>query len=102
MFTVLMAPPAEGSNPIMQFLPLILIFVVFYFFMIRPQMKRAKEQKKFRENLAKGDKVVTIGGIHARIIEVKETTLLVEAEEGNAKFKIEKAAVNPVFEEPRK
>lgn len=77
----------------MQFLPLILIMVVFYFFMIRPQMKKAKDQKKFREGIKKGDKIVTIGGIHGRIVEVQETTFIIEVEGGN-KLKIEKSAVS--------
>lgn len=74
----MMQPEGQGANPLMSFLPLILIVVVFYFFMIRPQMKRQKEIRKFRESLAKGDKVVTTGGIYGRIIEVKETTIILE------------------------
>ena len=58
----------EGGSTILMF---VLMFVVFYLFMIRPQMKKTKEEKKFREELKKGDKVVTIGGIHANIAEVK-------------------------------
>ena len=63
---LLFMPPAEGqeSSGWMSFLPLIAIVVVFYFFFIRPQMKKSKEQKKFREALKKGDKIITIGGIH--------------------------------------
>jgi preprotein translocase subunit YajC len=68
----------EGGNPLMSFLPLILIVVVFYFFMIRPQMKRQKETRKFRESLAKGDKVVTTGGIYGKISEIKETVIHLE------------------------
>ncbi len=83
----------KTSNPIMQFLPLILIMVVFYFFMIRPQMKKAKDQKKFRENIKKGDKIITIGGIHGKIIDVQDTTFLIEVEGGN-RLKIEKSAVS--------
>ena len=59
---------------------IILIFVVFWLFFIRPQNKRAKEQQKFRENLQKGDKVVTIGGIHGRVEEVREHTVLVSVD----------------------
>ena len=73
-----MQPEGQDANPLMSFLPLLLIVVVFYFFMIRPQMKRQKEVRKFRESLAKGDKVVTTGGIYGRIVEVKETTILLE------------------------
>ena len=76
---ILMAQPAGGeANPLMSMLPLLLIVVVFYFFMIRPQMKRQKEVRKFRESLAKGDKVVTTGGIYGKIVEVKETTIILE------------------------
>lgn len=70
-----------------------LMFVVFYLFMIRPQMKKAKEEKQFRAALKKGDRVVTIGGIHGKVLDVKESTLLVEVGEGT-KLKIEKAAVS--------
>ena len=63
-----------------QFIPLILIIVVFYFFMIRPQLKKSKDQKKFREAIAKGDKIVTIGGIHGKIIELQDTTFIIEVE----------------------
>ena len=62
----------------MSFLPLVLIIVVFYFFMIRPQVKRQKETRKFREALKKGDKVVTTGGIYGKIAEVKETVIILE------------------------
>lgn len=80
MNIILMMQPQEGaeSNPLMSFLPLLLIVVVFYFFMIRPQMKRQKETRKFRESLAKGDHVVTTGGIYGKIVEVKETVIILE------------------------
>ena len=79
MNIILMAQP-EGSeaNPLMSMLPLLLIVVVFYFFMIRPQMKRQKEVRQFRESLAKGDKVVTTGGVYGKIVEVKETVIILE------------------------
>lgn len=80
----------EGGSTILMF---VLMFVVFYLFMIRPQMKKTKEEKKFREELKKGDKVVTIGGIHAKIVEVKETTLIIDTGEGQ-RLKIEKAAIS--------
>jgi preprotein translocase subunit YajC len=71
-------PQGQEANPFMSMLPLLLIIVVFYFFMIRPQMKRQKEVRKFRESLAKGDKVVTTGGIYGKIVEVKETVIILE------------------------
>lgn len=69
------------------------ILGVFYFFMIRPQMKKQKELKKFRENLAPGDKIVTIGGIHGKILEVNEDNLLISCE-GSSKLRIEKSAIS--------
>lgn len=77
-----------GTNLIM----LVLIIVIFYFFMIRPQMKKQKELKKFREALAVGDKIVTIGGIHGKILAVDESTLLIATESG--KIRIDKSAVS--------
>src|SRR6218665_1369313 len=93
---ILMSPPAGegGGNPMMQFLPLIAIVVVFYFFMIRPQMKKAKDQKKYIEALKKGDKILTIGGIYGKIVEVREdATIIMEVEDGT-KMKISKNAVS--------
>lgn len=77
----------------MQLVMLLLILGVFYFFMIRPQMKKQKELKKFRENLAVGDKVVTIGGIHGKVLEMTETNVLLACE-GSAKIRVEKSAVS--------
>jgi len=76
-----------------QLLMILLIIVIFYFFMIRPQMKKAKQEKLFKESLLKGDKVVTIGGVHGRIVEVGETTFMIEVD-SNVKLKIEKTAVS--------
>jgi preprotein translocase subunit YajC len=75
-----------------QLIPLVLILVVFYFFMIRPQMKKQKELKKFRENLTVGDKVLTIGGIHGKILEITDTTILLNSE--GSKIRVEKSAVS--------
>ncbi|WP_319503184.1 preprotein translocase subunit YajC [uncultured Draconibacterium sp.] len=77
---LLMMQPQEGAeaNPLMSFLPLLLIIVVFYFFMIRPQMKRQKETRKFRESLQKGDKVVTTGGIYGKVVKIEETVIQLE------------------------
>ncbi|HET8827982.1 MAG TPA: preprotein translocase subunit YajC [Pelobium sp.] len=86
---VLLQIPSE----IMNFLPMILIVVVFYFFMIRPQMKKAKDHKKFIAELKKGDKIVTTAGIHGRIADMNETTILVETE-GGGKIRFDKAAVS--------
>ncbi|MEQ8624648.1 MAG: preprotein translocase subunit YajC [Vicingaceae bacterium] len=92
----LMAPSGGEGGGIMSFLPLILIIIVFYFFMIRPQLKKQKEQKKFRESLAKGDKVVTIGGIHGKILEVRDNTIIIDAGQ-DQRLTIEKSAVSSDF-----
>ncbi len=90
---ILMAPPAEGSGGgIVAFLPLILIVLVFYLFFIRPQMKKQKDLNKFRENIKKGDRVITIGGIHGKILEIQDKTFIIEVE-GLNRLKIEKSAV---------
>ncbi|MBC9811887.1 preprotein translocase subunit YajC [Crocinitomicaceae bacterium CZZ-1] len=74
-----------------QLIMILLMVGVFYFFMIRPQMKKQKELKKFRENLSQGDKVVTIGGIHGKILEVSDTTVLISSE--GTKLRFEKSAI---------
>ncbi len=88
----LMASGGEGGgmNQLILFIPILL---VFYFFMIRPQMKKAKNQKKFRAEIGKGDKVVTIGGLHGKIIEVEETTFIVELYD-KTNVRIEQSAVS--------
>jgi preprotein translocase subunit YajC len=75
-----------------QFVMLGLIVIIFYFFMIRPQMKKQKEQKNFRESLKVGDKVVTIGGVHGKVLEVNETNVLLSVD--NGKLRIEKSAIS--------
>jgi preprotein translocase subunit YajC len=70
-----------------------LMFVVFYLFIIRPQSKKAKDDQKFREELKKGDRVVTIGGIHGKVAEVKDTTIMLDVGEGK-RLKIEKSAIS--------
>lgn len=86
-----MQPDGEKGGGYSSLIFLLLIIVVFYLFFIRPQMKKTKEQKKFREGLKKGDKVITIGGIHGKIIEVGNTTFIIEAE--GTRLKVEKTAV---------
>ncbi|MEN8224030.1 MAG: preprotein translocase subunit YajC [Bacteroidota bacterium] len=91
--TLMMGNPEGGEgNSLMNFLPLILIVLVFYLFFIRPQMKKSKDQRKFREGLKKGEKVVSIGGIHGKIIEVSEKTVVLDV--GNQqKLTFEKSAL---------
>ncbi len=96
MYILLQAAPAAGGgglSGLTSFLPLILIVVVFYFFMIRPQMKKQKEAKRFMAEIKKGDKIVTIGGIHGKIADIQDTTFIIEVE-GGVKLRISKTAVS--------
>ena len=80
-------------DQIQNFLPMILIIVVFYFFMIRPQMKKAKDHKKYVEELKKGDKVITTSGIHGKIVDVNDTTFVVDVDSGT-KIRFEKSSIS--------
>jgi preprotein translocase subunit YajC len=95
-FILLMGQPAGGasgqSNALVTFLPLLLVFVVFYFFMIRPQMKKQKEMTNYRNSLKKGDKVITTGGIYGKIWEVKDNHVMLEVG-GDLKLKVDKSAL---------
>jgi len=77
---------------IQQFLPFILMFVVIYFFMIRPQQKRMKLEKQFEADLKVGDKIVTKSGLHGKIAELAETTIIIETMSG--KLKMERSAIS--------
>jgi len=88
-----MAPPqGSDANPLVSFLPLLLIILVFYFFMIRPQMKKQKDLRNYRENLKKGDKIITTGGIYGRIADIKENQIIMEVED-KIRIRIDKSAV---------
>ncbi len=78
-----MAAPAQGQgDPLMSFLPLIFIFIVFYFLLIRPQSKKAKEHRQMVEALSKGDEVVTNGGLLGKITRVGDSFVDLEVAEG--------------------
>jgi len=88
-----MAPQSgEQSNPISSLIPLLAVVFIFYFLMIRPQMKKQKEVRKFRESLAKGDKVLTVGGIYGRIVETQDTTVILEIADG-VRIKVDKSGL---------
>ena len=95
-YLFLMGQPAGAgapqSNPLITFLPLILVFVVFYFFMIRPQMKKQKEMNNFRSSLKRGDKVITTGGIYGKVYEVKDNYIIMEAG-GDIRLKVDMNAL---------
>lgn len=73
---------------------MIALILIFWLFFIRPQNKKAKEQRKFRDELQKGDKVVTIGGLHGKVNEVKERTVVIVVD-GDVKMEFEKSAIVP-------
>jgi preprotein translocase subunit YajC len=94
-FLLLLPQPAGAagqSNALVTFLPLLLVFVVFYFFMIRPQMTKQKEMANYRSSLKKGDKVVTTGGIYGRVYEVKDNHVMLEVG-GDIRLKVDKSAL---------
>ena len=87
------ATAPQGPSTIQSFIPMILIFVVFYFLLIRPQQKKAKQQQEFLTNLKKGMDVVTSGGIHGRITGITETIVTLEIAE-KVRIKINRSAVS--------
>ncbi len=86
------APAAGGMSNYSGILMMVLIFVVFYFFMIRPQSKRQKEIKKQREAMKSGDSVVTSGGMYGKVKDIKETTVIIEIAD-NVRIKVDKNSV---------
>ncbi len=100
-FILLMAPANQGQqgggNAFMAFLPFLLIIVIMYFLMIRPQAKRQKEKQKMLEALKKGDHVVTMGGIHGKVVGFTDDnkTVILKVDD-NVKIKIERSAISSV------
>ena len=90
------AAPAAAPNPLMSFLPLIILFGIFYFMLIRPQMKRAKEQRSMIAALAKGDEVLTTGGLLGRIEDIAEQFVVLEVASG-VTVKMQKQAISAVL-----
>jgi len=94
-----MAPPqggdAGGGSLISTLIMFGAIFAIFYFMIIRPQQKRAKEREKLLSNIEKGDKIITSGGVHATIVGIEEKTVLIEIAP-NVKIKIERSAIGSV------
>lgn len=87
------APATQGKpNMLTSLLPLLLVFVVFYFFMIRPQMKKQKELTNFRSAISKGDKVITTGGIYGKVLDVTDNIVTIEIA-NDVKVRVDKNAV---------
>lgn len=91
-------PAAPQGGGWSMWVMLILIFVVMWFFMIRPQRKQQKELEKFRNSLKRGDKVVTIGGIYGTVDEIKERTVLIKVD-GDTKLKVDRNSLVKDFSE---
>jgi len=96
-FSLLMGAPAggEGGNPIMSFLPLVAIIAIFYFLILRPQKRKQKETQNMLSAIKKGDRVVTIGGIHGVIQSVKDGTVIIKVDE-NVKLEFNRGAIASV------
>ncbi|HMR18437.1 MAG TPA: preprotein translocase subunit YajC [Sphingobacterium sp.] len=92
MISTFLLQAGSSGGMLGGFLPMILIIVVFYFFMIRPQMKKQKDHKKYIEELDVNAKVVTTAGIHGRIVEVSDTTFLIDVGSG-VKMRFDKSAI---------
>ena len=99
MFTILQAAAGQQGGGWSMWIMLALIFVVMWFFMIRPQKKQQKELENFRNSLQKGDKVVTIGGIFGTVAEIKEDSVLIEVDNG-VKIRVSKQALVKDFSDP--
>ncbi|MGY8916963.1 MAG: preprotein translocase subunit YajC [Flavobacteriales bacterium] len=93
IFNILLQADAAGESDFSFIILLGGMFLIMYFFMIRPQMKRQKEAKSFRSEISKGDKVVTIGGVHGKVVSVSDLTIVLELESG--KVRVDKTAVSP-------
>jgi preprotein translocase subunit YajC len=89
------APGAPQPNPLVSFFPFIIIIVMFYFLLIRPQQKRAKEHKALIDNLKSGDKILTSGGIYGVVTNVKDKVVTVRIAD-NVKIELDKASVASV------
>ena len=89
----LQAANIEDTSGMLNIAFLVAIFVIFYFFMIRPQNKKRKELQNMRESLKKGDSVVTIGGIHGKVADIKETTIVLSVD-ANTKIKVDKSSIS--------
>lgn len=83
-----------GGGGNQQLVFFVIVFAVFWFFMIRPQIKKQKEDRKFREGLKKGDKVITTGGIHGKVAEISESKIKIDIADG-VRISVEKTALNP-------
>jgi len=87
--------PDQAANPITQMIPFVLIFIIFYFLVIKPERNKQKERKEKIARLKKNDQVVTAGGIHGTVVNVKETTVIVRIDD-SVKIEVDKEAITTV------
>ncbi len=100
--SILLQSAGSAGGGMSGMIMIVLMIVIFYFFMIRPQQKKQKELKKQREAMQNGDKVVTAGGIHGRIKEIRETVVIIEVASG-VSLKVDRGSVYPFIEgQPKK
>jgi preprotein translocase subunit YajC len=85
-------PQANAASPLVQVFPFLIIFIIFYFLLIRPQKLKEKEHQKMIEGINKNDEVVTLSGIHATVVNVKEKTLILRIDD-NVKMEVEKSSI---------
>lgn len=101
MNSILLQASSSAGGGMSGMIMIVLMIVIFYFFMIRPQQKKQKELKRQREAMQNGDKVVTAGGIHGKIKEIREQVIIMEVAPG-VSLKVDRGSVYPVVEEPVK
>ncbi len=99
-FSLMMTPQSGGAsgqqgNPITAFLPLVLIVLIFYFLIYRPQKKRQKDREALVKQVEKGDKVITSSGLHGTVAQVEDTTVLLQVSD-NTKIRVEKSAIGTI------
>ena len=85
--------PSQGPSPMINFLPIIFIFLIFYFLVIKPQKKQQAEHKAMIENLNKNDEVVTVGGVHGTIVNTKDKTFILRVAD-NLRMEVDKSAIS--------
>ena len=95
--------PQDGGNPFLSFLPLILIVAIMYFLILRPQSKKQKERQRMIEALQKGDKVVTAGGIHGKIVGFKnDNKVVILKVDDNVKLELDRTSISGAISKPEK
>ncbi len=99
---LLQATPGPGGNPILNFVPILLIFAIFYFLLLRPMQRQRKDQQKLLANLQNGDVVVTSGGIVGTIVSLNSETVVVRVKPENVKLQITRASVSGLAPETMK